>query len=222
MVAIAPNERYAVLGKTGSGKTTFGMFLASLLVPADPRKANGWEVWWLDTKGDAKDIKALGEWGYVTKGRGARRMIHLRPGRDSDVVTQAQEVCLRAMRQGGVLIVVDEYTQVCKSTQSAGPGLLDVFTRGRGLNVGIIGHTQEPVYIPRQLISQASHVMIFDQSYPYDVAYVREYLPTYQRPLMRGDRYGFYHGAIDQDALWAYYASEYAWHRSFTTEGIAA
>jgi ABC-type multidrug transport system ATPase subunit len=55
-IPLAPNDRYACIGKTGSGKTSFATVLATTLIPVDEGE---WQAWWIDTKGDPKDIKRL-------------------------------------------------------------------------------------------------------------------------------------------------------------------
>jgi energy-coupling factor transporter ATP-binding protein EcfA2 len=225
IVPIAPWERFALVGKTGCGKTTTGTALACSLVPPTRREAKGWEIWWLDSKGDMKDIARLFSWGFVPSGArtdSARRIFFLREkekmvkGRlelDGPTIhEQMERVCSAALRRHGVLLVVDEYSHVVKNRQDAGRELLNVFQRGRGLDVGLLGFTQEPVFIPRQLISQASHIFLHDISYPLDQERAREYLPEYVRPSKAyGHKHGFFHGAIDFDGDWTYWSNIQAW-----------
>lgn len=207
MITLSPSDRLSVVGKTGSGKTTFSVVLACLLVDA---RAQGWQVWWLDSKLDPRDQAMLREWGF---GRTPSRVhIPLLP-KNGSVEEQAQWYCQKALRRKNVLVVVDEYKHCCKSTRRAGDGIEGVHLRGRGLNVGLLGQTQEPVDVPRQLLSQATHLFLFDLTYPADIKYARTLYEDYERPP---DRRGFYHAHIDGDAHWRYYPHVKAWHDRIT------
>lgn len=206
-ITLSPNHRFAIVGKTGSGKSWFTMMLASLLVPGDDPH---WQVWWLDSKLDPKDAKQLREWGFGRRDCPARKHIRLDP-RNGPINWQAQVLCERALARRNVLLVIDEYKHVVLSTRRAGHGIQRTHIQGRGLNVGNIGETQEPVDIPRQLISQATHIFLFDLTYPADIRYARSLHPGYERPP---DRHGFYHAHIDGEAVWRYYPHMRAWYES--------
>ena len=95
-----------------------------------------------------------------------------------------------------------------------GTNLQNVFQRGGGLDVGIIGNTQEPVYIPRQLLSQASHIALFNLTYDYDIEYVKRFNKTYKPPVDSGDAYGFYWSWVDgPNRTWSYYANQAEWYK---------
>lgn len=220
IVPIAPWERYALISKTGAGKTTTGTCLAARLVPSTKRAAHGWEVWWIDSKGDPKDIDRLGRWGFRFN-EGPRRLFTVRySGKGPNLHEQVEQICANALKRHGVLVVIDEYVHVVKNQTIAGTEILNVFQRGRGLDVGMIGHTQEPVFIPRQLISQASHILLGDLSYPKDIERANEYMPNgYKRPP---HKHGFYHGAIDYDGNWTYWSNVQEWLNAFRTEQLTA
>lgn len=228
---LKPNDRFAVVGKTGSGKSQFAMVLAGTFAATLPAP---WEVWWMDTKGDSGDIAALRKWGFRNgaskkdqepEGGGQRGALYWkvestdRHGNHLDTRDQVQHLLRVAYERGHVVIVIDEYTQVVISSQNPGSALLDVFTRGRGKDVGLIGLTQEPVYVPRQLLSQASHMVLFSLSFPNDVKKIKEIYPEYRSPMTLGDPYGFYWGWLDGPVVeWRYYRNQQAWYQSL---GIA-
>jgi energy-coupling factor transporter ATP-binding protein EcfA2 len=233
-VELSPADRYALIGKTGSGKTTFACVLATTVVPPE-LQAHDWEVWWLDSKGDPKDIARLQKLGYVegdcatgrVKNQGMfRRERHgllyfrIRERGDLSIVEQAQHLIRLAMKRRRVLVVVDEYTQIILGARSAGRALDDLFTRGRGLGIGVIGCTQEPVDIPRKLLSQAAHLCAFDLSYPRDIDYMKQYIKAYTRPP-RSERHAFWHLWLDGDAIPRYYPSLRAWRSRVLVEGTA-
>lgn len=226
-VEIATNQRYAIVAKTGAGKTRFAMVLASLLVPEGNKE--GWETWWIDTKGDRDDWNELAQFGFVDQAerkhrflpgvtrkpeKSNRKLFRVDPHK-GPIWEQAQELFNNAYNHQGVLVVVDEYTQVIKNQINPGEGLMNIFTRGRGLDVGIIGMTQEPVYVPRQLLSQASHQFLLSVTYPRDIYYLKQMYSEYEPPVWRGDRYGFYHIAVDYDGLAAYYHHQRHWFDNY-------
>lgn len=220
---LRPNERYALVGKTRSGKTALAMVLAGTFARALP---DPWEVWWLDTKNDPKDISALRKWGFrnVMSDSDRKTMGALlnavyykidtndKDRHDVDTVEQVQAICAEAYARTHTIVVIDEYVQATPSSRIAGKALLDVFQRGGGNNVGLIGLTQEPVFVPRQLISQATHVVLLSLTYKYDVQYARNLCPEYVSPNRMGNQYGFYWSWVDGNAEWTYYEDQLQWY----------
>jgi hypothetical protein len=232
-VTIAPNERFAVVGKSRSGKTTFGSVLSFTLVPDELIVAH-WQVWVIDSKGDPKDIARLRKLGFVegdvTTGLPKRQprffasgpppgrlYFRLRDVGGATVVQQAQHLFRLAMARRRVLVNIDEYTQVIEGQRTCGRALDDLFTRGGGLGVGVIGNTQEPVLIPRKLLSQATHLLAFDLSFAPDIEYIQRMIPDYTRPS-RDERHALWWLWLDGDAIPRYYPSLRAW-RSQVVEG---
>jgi energy-coupling factor transporter ATP-binding protein EcfA2 len=235
-VLLSPSDRYAIVGKTGCGKTTFTSYLAGTIVPKPLQDAD-WQVWWFDTKGDPRDIARLQKLGYVegdpVTGKAKQKqsfwknerppaLMYFRVrdrGEGLSIVDQVQHLYRLALARRRVLCVADEFAQVVVGPRTAGRAMDDVLTRGRGLGVGNIGETQEPVDIPRKLLSQPQHLFVFDLSFPRDIKYIREMLPDYDRPS-REERHAFIHLWIDGDAQPRYYPSLRAWW-SRVIEGTA-
>lgn len=228
IVELNPYDRYAFIGKSRSGKTVGATILATSIIPYNKDAANGWETWWIDTKNDRRDIARLKEWGFENydpggkrgfwqKDRSARKLIVVpfERGKPSETVKRVDDICYQALQRHGVLLVIDEYRHVVPTTRTASPGILHVHQRGAGREVGVIGCTQEPVEIPRQLLSQAAHIFLFDLTYPYDIKYAKTLYPKYQQPRERGNAHGFYHGWIDGDGIWEYYKHIKAWKLSY-------
>lgn len=223
-------QRNALVGKTRSGKTRFaiamaGMYAQYLYYP--------YQIWWIDTKGDLDDLVALREFGF-RNGASNQDMktagsipgaiyFHIEPTDytdDQSVVRQAQLIFAAAMQRGtqekmdfnNVLVVVDEYVSVVPSQRSAGAALKDIFQRGGGKKSGIIGCTQEPTNIPRQLISQATHLFLFNLTYDYDIDRIRKMVPLYSPPIERGDEHGFYHVYVDGPSREIeYFRNQFEW-----------
>lgn len=224
---LAPNDRYALVGKTGSGKTLLSVALAGtwarvlLGTVVDPQ----WEVWWIDTKNDPDDLKRLREWGFRNAVSEQDRRTSLITNAvywyvesnderyDPPTVAQVQEICQMAYERRNTIVVVDEYVQAVPSQRQAGAALLNIFQRGRGRKVGIIGLTQEPTFVPRQLISQATHTILLNLSYNYDIEYAKKIDTGYTPPIKKGDRYGFYWRWNDGGGEMDYYPSQAAWYR---------
>jgi hypothetical protein len=222
---LQPQERYALLGKTRSGKTSLGMVLSSIYGQSLP---DPWEVWWIDSKGDPADIRALRKWGAVNGGSekdilrpgGLKRFKYFKLEEYTDeygvhsIVDQAQALIKRAYDRRHIIVVADEYTQICPSDRSEGYALKNVFTRGGGRKIGLIGMTQEPVYIPRKLISQATHIALFNLTHNYDIEYAKKLYRDYIPPIERGDPYGFYWKHVDGNSGWLYYKHQREWYDS--------
>jgi hypothetical protein len=220
VVELAPNERYAFVAKSRAGKSLFAMLVVCRIIPDDPRLAQGWQCWWVDTKGDRRDQERLYKWkfhDFKDRHGTTRRLIKVpfEKNNPKSTVEAVNDICYKALARGGVLLVIDEYRHVCPSTRTASPGLLHVFQRGGGLDVGVIGQTQEPVDVPRQLISQASHIILGNVSYPHDITYCKNIFPGYHPPLRRyKDKYGFYWGWIDGDGEWEYHPHQLHWDQT--------
>jgi energy-coupling factor transporter ATP-binding protein EcfA2 len=223
-VELRPNERYALVGKTRSGKTALAMVLAGTWAISLPAP---WEVWWIDTKNDPNDLVALRKWGFRNAASVDDQQTTLVPnalyflvqsqdaeGNDIDVVEQVQAICRAAYSRKYVILVVDEYVQACPSSRDAGTDLLNVFQRGGGRMVGLIGLTQEPVFVPRQLLSQATHICLLSLSYDYDIEYVKKINKEYKNPLELGYPYGFYWKWVDGGTNWKLYENQREWYDS--------
>lgn len=211
MIVFTPSDRISIVAKSGSGKTTVAVVIAALLVPYDGPE---WECWWIDSNQKPDDLIILREWGFGTTR--ARKLLKITEDH-GPIAEQVQMICHQALKRGKVLIVIDEYKHVTYSSRRAGPGIEAVHLRGRGLNVGLLGLTQEPVDIPRQLLSQANHLFLGDMALPNDIKYARTFHEGYQRPpaMMVGDRMrriGFYHSYIDGDATWRFYNHVKEWY----------
>ena len=218
---LKPNDRYAFVGKTRSGKTALAMVLAGTFARALPYP---WEVWWIDTKNDPNDLKELRRWGF----RNAASLEDQRTSRitnakyfyvvtnderyDPETVEQVQEICRSAYSRKNTIVCIDEYVQAVPSQRNAGAALLNIFQRGGGRNVGLIGLTQEPKFVPRQLISQATHTIMLNLTYGYDVEYLQQIDKAYQPPRKLGDPYGFWWRWNDGGGEMDYFPNQQIWY----------
>lgn len=219
-IVIQPWDRYAFVAKTRAGKTFATIILLSLLLPWEwpPRGRVPWQVWWIDTKGDRKDAAMLAKWGYQPPSKVdakiyPRLIFKVRstdPSDELSVAKQVQAIAWRASRRGHVLLIIDEYVSCVLSQRSMGAGLKNVAQRGGGLRVGLIGGTQEPVGIPRQLISQATHAFLSHVTYMRDVEWCQGLCPIYP-DNGPPDQHGFYYRWLDGPP--GSYASEWHYYR---------
>lgn len=224
MATFKPNERYALIGKTRSGKSAMAMVIAGTF--ALSLANTDWQIWILETKGDPDDLVGWRRWGArnIASPQDQRTSIlhnffYFRidtkdaQGNDISVIDQAQAIMNAAYDRGNVIVIVDEYVSVVASRQEPGKALKDIFQRGGGRKVGLIGLTQEPVYVPRQLVSQATHIFLFTLTYDRDIKWVREVYKTYIPPTTRGDIHGFYYKWVDGPTnKWQYYSHQRAWY----------
>lgn len=217
---LQPNDRYAIVGKTGSGKTMLAVVLAGYLARS---LGAPWEVWWIDTKNVDDDLKLLRRWGFRNYANPDDRATSLIRNAlywyvttsdvryDPETVDQVQEICRQAYDRKNVVLIIDEYVQAVPSQRDAGAALKNVFQRGRGRQVGLIGLTQEPVYVPRLLISQATHTVMMNMTYGYDIKYLREIDKLYRPPAELGDRHGFFWRWNDGGGEMDYYPNQRVW-----------
>lgn len=216
-VVFQPQDRYAMVGKTRSGKTFATTLLVTRLLPwqsVDRTSKRPWQIWWVDTKGGVEDTRRLGEWGFLNAAKAPdnypRLLFKIRPLDHADefsVAKQVQQLTWRAVQRGKVVVVIDEYISCVMNTRSAGAGLKNLYQRGGGLYVGTVGGTQEPVDVPRQLISQATHVFLFNVTYLHDIEWCNKLCPQFGDGPP--DKHGFWYRWIDgpkRQSEWRYYS----------------
>jgi DNA helicase HerA-like ATPase len=151
MHTIRPNDRVAVVGKTGSGKT----YLAKLY-------CRGFRnVMVLDTKGTytwskVPIIRTLDKVMKQGEGRFIYRPIDLEM--NDDYYDAFFEFCYK---RGQTFVMVDELAQVMDTAIDILPNWKNIMQRGRELNVGIMNCTQRPKFVPRMSLSEAEHTFCF-------------------------------------------------------------
>lgn len=234
-VQLSLSDRYALVGKTRSGKTVSTLILVSLLLPFTwPPKSRPklpWQVWWVDTKGDPRDYKRLLQWGFRSASKAPQKwprvVFRVKPIDLTDelsVPRQVQAIAWAASRRGNVLLVIDEYVSCVLSSRSMGAGLKNVSQRGGGLRVGLVGGTQEPVGVPRQLLSQATHEFLFNVTFRRDIDWCNDECEVYGNGPP--DKHGFYYRWLDGDksvSRWLYFPdiTEFRSHFDVLTEASA-
>lgn len=171
-----------------------------------------WRVVAVDTKQSTEDAARFERIGPVTTTLRdvwtlARPGVVFRPRdtEDTPLVDQVQELAAQAYERGRCTVYLDEYSEVVINSQNAGPALRRVFKQGAGRHVGLYGGTQEPVFVPRQLLSQSTHVFLFDLFYPPDQEVAKDLNPDWVRPTAMGYPHGFYYLHVDGPGDWQFY-----------------
>lgn len=168
MAIIRTDERVAIIGKTGSGKTK----LAETLLAQFPN------VVILDNKGrvgidkDTREFYLAKDHYIVTTELDelpavAKQTQHIiyrpRPELEADKRAFADEMNAFfwwIYNRENCILYIDEAASVCDS-YNIPPGLNAVVKRGRELNIGCWASTQQPVNVHNTLFSEAEHFFIF-------------------------------------------------------------
>jgi len=169
--APGPENRITILGRTGSGKTTAGVFWLSL--------ANFDEMPWtiIDSKRD-KEIAAL-DATWLTPGdappiKPGLYVYPISPGDQSDI--DALEAYLHAVHaQGNHGVFVDEGYSVYPVRRRG--ALTNIFTQGRSLRIPVIFNSQRPSGVGVEALSEASFIQVFDLTRLDDRKKAQEYVP---------------------------------------------
>lgn len=161
-------QRAFIAGRTGSGKTTLAVQLASQAprtVWLDPKGLNdpGWPT--LQALGFPMEwperylAARLAEWPHVT--------VQLSDMPGVKDIEQIDRVAEAAYKLGNTLLVVDDAMGVMTTDP---PYYLNrVLTMGRSRGVGFMGIVQRTHRIPRVLLTEAEHVIAFEMVGAEDV-----------------------------------------------------
>jgi DNA helicase HerA-like ATPase len=163
-----PDQRVLILGSTGSGKTTMGVWLLSH-APFDIMP-----YVMIDYKRDSllSEIKGKRDinLGQMPKEPG---LYHLKPNPVSD--DDAIEAwLLAAWRRRGIGLYVDEALRLPTKKTGAFESIL---TQGRSLHIPVISLSQRPVDLTRYAFSEANHVVVFRLTDRRDRENVSKYVP---------------------------------------------
>lgn len=161
-----PNDRLAVIGTTGSGKTVAALWHLSRADLA----SRPWIVW------DFKDDENIGKIEHAehvgldfrpnSKSKGLY-VVHPMRGEDE----QVNSLMLDILRKGNVGIYLDE------PDINNSEGFEDVLRKGRSHRVPVIALTQRPVDCNRYMLSEAGYYQVFDLADDKDWARVRNFIP---------------------------------------------
>jgi hypothetical protein len=202
-------DRWLILGTTGSGKTTFSKELLRRLSGAYP-----------DVPVYILDSKAVGdfqEWrrGLVTTSdvpHPIRQGVQVwQPGVDN---MAAYEEWFEGIRHapGPAMVLVDEISSLVKrSGADAPPAFQKLLKQGRALNKMVISCSQELPYVPRQIKTQATHVVRFRLVGEYDPRVANQLMGRETRAPEPRASHGFLYTRLDHPGK----VSEYHTYHDF-------
>jgi DNA helicase HerA-like ATPase len=171
-----PDSRTTIIGTTGDGKTTAALWLLSQSDLSRP-------VVIFDYKRDPRDFIGLVREraakivrpGWLP-GKYDRGIYILRPvvDLDNDWITEVIWKTWQIAKgySSGRVLFFDELNLVPRST-----ALKAVYEQGRSKGIQVITQTQEPVLIPRYVLSQASYFGIFQLVDRDRIMRVRDFVP---------------------------------------------
>ena len=180
----------AIVGRSGSGKS---VMLRALLTPfrrwalLDPKRRN-------DLLGAA--VVEGAHQGALEWPRRVDRAI-LRPALLEDEHAWCDSLCRLAYHAGSCALAVDELPEDVTAERPV-QWLTMCLRRGRDPGpqgpVTTIVATQRPQRIPVTILSEASHVLVFDLNMPADRSLIRSVIGRYERPRVE---HGFWYWAPD-------------------------
>lgn len=202
-VKIKLGDHFAVLGGTGSGKTTFSKKLILEFALATQGKI---PIYILDSKisGDFKEFHKKGV-GILYQGNSIPPIHDVekfgafqiwQPEEDDFDLYNEWLKQIYQTRQP-CIVFFDELSSICK-TNGSPPRYYEILLKqGRGNYQSIISCTQSPSYVPPSLLRQVMHVIRFRLNFSYDVKKIMSVMgkKVEEEPV---DDYGFYYRNVSR------------------------
>jgi len=204
---IKSNERLAVLGKTGSGKTTWT--LKRVWEPLDRVIMYDWKDQHADDL-PAPRIESLEE---VREALFAEKEEHrvekfvYVPDPFEKSTEHFDQLCKLVWEKGDTHLIADELKGVYQEGGGVKP-ITDhheaIMTRGRARGIGVSNLSQRPKKIPLEAISEAEHVVAFRLNLKDDRDRLGEVFGSEHTHLIRelsGHEWVYYHESLDQPVV---------------------
>lgn len=150
---IALNDRVAVFGGTGTGKSVFAHVLYSTIP----------EGWWkliVDITDSVNDPTALTFFDPLEIPWDKSFSLRFVPDITADMDLQISELFLSIYAHGICFVWLDEANEVSDAHKTAF-GLRKVYLQGRKAYVGVVSCTPRPKDISKSIITQAQYLVIF-------------------------------------------------------------
>lgn len=198
-INIRSNERVAIVGKTGSGKT----YLAEKL--AKPIK----RLVVVDAKGKLKGKFNTVDWDIQNPTKD-KNFIALRNGenvrlRIPPLIADTKELSKMYDKFfyllytiGNLTIYIDEVYGVIPPRATVTTYLNALYTRGRELGISVWASTQRPSWIPLEMLSEADVFFVFKLQLPQDRKRMADVIGNEVLTPVT-DKHGFYFYSTEQD-----------------------
>lgn len=214
MSSIGLDEHVADFGRTGTGKTfCWRKYLTgeTYVVVHDTKGTTKWpEV----PKNDISIVKKLEDLSHADTPK-----IIYRPDFRELTMPYYERFYKWIYMRRNCRVVIDEAMNVCPSPFVFPEWLKGIYTRGRELGVTAWACSQRPMGIPQILISEATHLFIFDLNLPQDRKRIMEVtgIPTlFRRPGKRN--FWYYRTGEDEPVK----ATLVVTQQEFKTSGVHA
>lgn len=174
-IKINIGDRWAILGATGSGKTTLTKHLLSTLAYATQGKI---PIYILDSKisGDFQEFTRKGI-GVLHTGNKLPPIHDVKYGafqvwqpEEDDKELYDEYFKQIYKNREPCIIYIDELGSLTNAKGTVFPRYYDILLKqGRGLHIGLISTTQSPSYVPANLLRQTTHLVRMRLNSEYDV-----------------------------------------------------
>lgn len=168
------DERHAIIGSTGSGKTVFGLWCLS----QRSYDRMPWVI--VDFKRDSNiaQIPRLEEIGVDSKVPKRKGLYVVRPWPD-DVDDGAVTAFLRRIwERENCGVFIDEGYEI----PARDPGLRALLTQGRSKSIPMICLTQRPAFVSPWLLSESEFKSVFFLNHPADIDRINQWSFAKVRP----------------------------------------
>lgn len=151
-ITVKPDQRYLVVGKTGSGKTTAVKYLIS--------QWPGVSVICLDPKGTFNVGVVTENLADLPKLAAEYRVVTYRPPVDAVGIDHWQKILRWVYDRCNTLLYIDEVYGLSENGYTYPPMLKGIYTRGRERGITVIAAMQRPTGAPRFFRTESGQYLI--------------------------------------------------------------
>lgn len=167
-IKVRPGDNWLVVGRKGSGKTTFGKLLSNQLLKLYPLS----RLYVLDIK-----LRDFNKYPGIYAGDSLPPKLksneRVQVWQPTIIHPETVERWLYRVRQDPPAILhLDEVLAVCYKHGDPSEELTRIAKLGRALPISTISHTQDVVDLPRGILSQPDHIVRFRLKNKYDRRYM--------------------------------------------------